>query len=317
MVALIAALHGNPLAGSHAAGEAPKAFCSSPGPRDYTAPLSKLPPINPVPPRSGRSGQGNLPFGPGTVEMYLDTEGPVLVKPDRFGYGFFDHGYERSPPVEMTPLGWTVAAQLWSLDSAGRQKEVVDERQIHIGRIDDAYQPNLDLTMPDAVGFYRYDIQISDGEGNELGSYSTYLRVVPEFIKVRLGINSGRFRPGQTVATRPEVLGTNPITYGEDFEVQRMRNGRWQRDWAMTQEEWRAWLGSAGLGGAGSCSSFTIPANTPAGRYRVRKQVGVELHGIHWLPLTLTAPFSVTKAELSQGTFKGDREALWAAVQST
>ncbi|HET9675962.1 MAG TPA: hypothetical protein VFP21_00490 [Solirubrobacterales bacterium] len=249
--------------------------------------------------------------------MYIDTEGSVMVRPDRFGYGFVDRGYERFPPVEMTPLDWTVAAQLWSLDSAGKPREAVDERQIHIGRIDDAYQPSLNLSVPHAVGFYRYDIQISDGDGNELGSYSTYLRVVPESIKVRIGINRRRFRPGQTVATRPEVLGTNWITYGEDFEVQEMSNGRWHRDSALAQEDWLAWLGTAGLGSAGRCSRFTIPADTPPGRYRVRKRVGVELRRTHWLPLTLTAPFSVTKAELGTRTFKGDREALWAAVRST
>lgn len=225
----------------------------------------------------------------------MDTEGPVIVRPDQFGYGFWDVGFLGNPPVERTPpLNWTVAAQLWSLNPAGEPSEEVDRGQIHIGRINDAYQRNLNLRVSHAVGFYRYDIQISDREGKELGSYSTYLRVVPEAVKVRLGINRHRFRPGQTVATRPEVLGTNWITYGEFFEVERMSNGRWHQDPALAPGSWLFWSGSVGLGGAGRCSRLKIPADTPPGKYRVSKPVGVERHRIQLLPLTLTAPFSVT-----------------------
>jgi len=225
--------------------------------------------------------------------MYLDTEGPVIVRPHQFGYTFSDIGFEHNPPVETTPLDWTVAAQLWSLASVGIPTEEVDQRQIHIGRINDAYQPRLNLAIPHVVGLYRYDIQVSDRDGNKLGSYSQYLRVVPERVKVRLGINRRRFRLGQTVATRPEDLGTNWITFGESFEVQRMNDGHWQRDQALIPSEWLASLGSVGLGGAGSCSRFKISAGTPPGRYRIRRSVGVAVGRIHWVSLTLTAPFSV------------------------
>lgn len=227
--------------------------------------------------------------------MYPDTEGPVIVRPDQFGYGFSDVGFERNPPVEATPLDWTVAAQLWSLDSAGTPTEEIDQRQIDIGRLDNAYQPHLNLSIPHVVDLYRYDIQFSDHDGNRLGSYSQYLRVVPEMVKVRLGINRRRFRPGQMIATRPEVLGTNWVTYGESFEVERMSNGHWHLDPALTPREWLTWSGSAGLGGAGRCSPFKVPIDTPPGRYRVKKPVSAEVGRTHRLPLTLTARFSVTR----------------------
>jgi hypothetical protein len=257
-------------------------------------PLADLPPVQPVPAQSNHSGTGNLPFGPPTVEMYADTEGPVIVRPVRFGYAFWDVGFERSPPIAAPALDWTVFAQLWTLDSNGAPAEAVAHRKVHIGRINDAYQPSLNVQVPDDIGFYRYDIQIVDDEGEALGTYSQYLRVVPEMVKVRLGINRRHFRPGQTVATRPEDLGTNWLTFGETFGVQRRDGGSWHRYPPLNRNYWDAWLGTVGLGGAGSCSRFTIPADTPPGRYRVTKSVGVLLPRDKTLPLTMTAPFTVT-----------------------
>ena len=272
---------------------APDVFCSSPGPRDYTAPLANLPPIDKVPARSEHRGVGNLPFGPGTVEMYVDTEGPVIVRPDHFGYGFWDVGFERNQPERHPTLDWLVTAQLVALDSTGEALEEVSHGHVKIHRINDAYQPSLNLKVPYRVGFYRYDIQISDSAGDRLGSYSEYVRVVSRSVKVRLGINGRRFRPRQTVATRPEELGTEWITFGEDFQVQRRSKGAWRLYPPMNPEIWETWGGLTGAGGAGRCSSFRIPAGTPRGRYRIVKRVSTRFGREPGLSLTLTAPFSV------------------------
>jgi hypothetical protein len=224
LAAMVATVLSHPVAPSFAAHSSPRAFCSSPGPRDYTAPFSALPPINEVPGRSKKSGVGKLPFGPGTVEMYVYTEGPVIVRPGRFGYAFS----ERNPPKHPPKLDRLVTAQLMALDRTGAVSEQVDQGQIRIRSIDDGNQPTLNVKVPDRVGFYRYNIQISDFEGNLLGSYSQYLRVVPGSVRVRLGINGRRFRPGQTVATRPEELGTDWISFGDDLFVQRRIGGTWR-----------------------------------------------------------------------------------------
>jgi hypothetical protein len=293
IVATLAGHSSHPAAQSLGKALSPNAFCSSPGPHDYAAPLAKLPTIDKVPARSKRRGVGNLPFGPGTVEMYVDTEGPVIVRPDHFGYGFWDVGFERNEPERHPTLDWLVTAQLVALDSTGEVSEEFDHSHVNIDRINDAYQPSLNLKVPDRVGFYRYDIQISDSAGNQLGNYSEYLRVVPPSVRVRLGINGRRFRQGQTVATRPEELGTELITFGADFQVQRRSNGAWRRYPPMTPNAWAAWLGGIGPGSAGRCSSFRVPAGTPHGHYRVVKRVGTSFGREPSLSLTLTAPFSV------------------------
>lgn len=280
----------------------PQTFCSLPDPRDYTAPFATLPPIHEIPGRSGRGGVGNLPFGPGTVEIYpLSFGEPVLVQSEEFGDGFSDVGFERNPPVPLGRVDWLVRAQLMALDSAGGVSEEVDHGRIRIKHIDDSYQPSLSLKVPGRIGFYRYDIQFSDFDGNTLGSYSQYVRVVPRSARVRLGISGRQFRPGQTVATRPEELGTDQISYGEDFDVQKRVDGRWRPYPPMNQHFWAFWRGFAEAGGAGSCSSFTIPAGTPKGRYRVVKHVGVYVGRKSTLGVTLTAPFSVLASRKRNG----------------
>jgi hypothetical protein len=225
--------------------------------------------------------------------MYVDTEGPVIVRPDHFGYGFWDVAFERNPPEGHPRLGWLVTAQMVALDSTGQVSEEIAHGHITIARIDDAYQPSLNLKIPDRVGFYRYDVQIADSAGNLLGSYSEYLRVIPSSVRARLGINGHRFRPGGVVATRPEEIGTAGISFGEDFQVQRLSEGAWRRYPPMTPNAWAAWLGFVGPGSAGRCSSFRIPPGTRRGRFRVVKRVSTSVGREPGRSLTLTAPFSV------------------------
>jgi hypothetical protein len=228
--------------------------------------------------------------------MYVDVEGPAIVRPDRYGVAFWDVGFLGNKPNTHPRLDWLVTAQLVSLDSSGASLEEVAHGHIRIGYIDDAYQPSLNLPVPDQAGFYRFDVQIAGANGDLLGSYSEYLRVVAPSVKVRLGISDRRFRPGQTLATRPEELGTDWISFGEDFEVQRRSGGGWRHYPSLSPEIWEAWGGFAGPGGAGRCSYLHIPADTPAGRYRVVKGIGVNTGSKHEHGLVLAAPFSVSRS---------------------
>lgn len=295
LAALVLGLSSQPVAPSAAAHTGAKAFCASPGPRDYAAPLANLPPINRIHPGpKEHPGLGNLPFGPRGIEMYVDTEGPVIVRPEKYGVAFWDVGYLGNKPETHSKLDWLVTAQMVALDSSGASLDEVAHGHIRIGRIDNAYQPSLNLPVPDRLGFYRFDVQIAGADGNLLGSYSEYLRVVAPSLKVRLGINDRQFRPGQTLATRPEELGTEWISFGESFEVQRRSGSRWRSYSSLLPGIWALWRGFVGPGGAGRCSSLHIPIDTPAGRYRVVQTVGVNPSGKRGHGLTLTAPFSVS-----------------------
>lgn len=293
LAATVSALVGHPVAPSAVAQASPKSFCSSPGPKDYSAALARLPQINKVPPKAKRAGVGNLPFGPGTIEMYMSTEGPVIVRPERVGYSFWDVGFLGGQPDQNPRLNWIVTAQLVALNSAGVVLREVAHGRIRIGQVDNAYQPQLDLPVPHQLVFYRFDVQIRTAEGELLGSYGEYLDVVAHSVRVRLGINARRFRAGQTVAARPEVLGTDSIAFGADYFVQQRSGGKWRWYRPMSPEVSLAWEEITGAGGAGRCNLFKIPVDTPAGQYRVVKRVDVQVSPKFGVPLTLTAPFSV------------------------
>jgi len=123
-------------------------------------------------------------------------------------------------------------------------------------------------------GFYRYDLRIVARGGVELAHYEKYVRVLPIFWKVRLGLDKRKVKPGQRVLIRVENLGSATPSYGEYFGVQRLVNGRWIKPPRLPIGTWLAWFGAAGPGEAGRCSILKIPAEFPDGRYRIVKPVG-------------------------------------------
>jgi hypothetical protein len=253
--------------------------------RDYERPLSRLPEIRRMP-ESGR-----LPFGPPALELYETSRyGNVVVGRGSFGYNFVTRSYTRD-----LPLGWTVSAAMSLLTPRGGVKQVVDRGRVWIGKVDNAKQPGISLETPAKPGFYRFDIWFEEQGGASLGRFSEYVRVVEPRLDVRLGINGRSFRAGETVLTRVNNLGTEPVLYGASFSLERFESSTWVRPPEIDLGPWPLYLGAVGPGGRGRCSGFEIPADLPAGRYRVVKEVGLERS---WpragRSLDLTAWFDVT-----------------------
>lgn len=234
--------------------------------RDYEQPLSGLPEIRRMP-ESGR-----LPFGPPALELYETAmHGNVIVGQGSFGYDFVTRSHTRN-----LPLGWTVGAEMSLLTQRGGVKRVVDRGRVWIEKVDNAKQPGISLETPEKPGFYRFDIWFEDKGGAFLGRFGEYVRVVEPRLDVRLGINGRSFRAGETVLTRVNNLGTEPVLYGAGFSVERFEGSAWLRPPEIDLGPWPLYLGLAGPGGRGRCSGFEIPADLPAGRYRVVKEVGLE-----------------------------------------
>lgn len=252
--------------------------------RDYARPLDRLPEVRQVP-ESGR-----LPFGPPALELYESTlSGRVIVGRGSFGYGFVTRRNDG-----VLTLGWTVRAEMHALNRRGEVERTVDRGQLWIESVNNLRQPGLSLMTPAATGFYRFDIEFESREGEMLGSFSEYLRVVEPRLRVSLGINGKRFRVGDIVQTRVNNIGTQAVLYGASFFVQRLEGAEWVSASGLDLGRWPMYLGVAGPGARGRCSGFQIPEDLPQGRYRVVKRVGV---GPHWprkgQSLHLNASFDV------------------------
>lgn len=257
-------------------------FCGeAPLVRDFG--LSRFPRVQELP----RSG--DLPFGPRTVSLAGPLLDPILRLGESYGYRLGSQNY-----YGRTPLHWTLSARLVSVDRRGRPRGEVDRKTIHVRTISAGETWRLYLKPPRHLGFYRYDLRITDRSGVELAHYGKYVRVIPSFWRVRLGLDKRRVKPGQRVLNRVENLGSGRPFYGEEFRVQRQVNGQWVRPPKLPRGMWVLWLGTAGPGEAGGCSQLRLPAYFPDGRYRIIKWVErsagrpVSRHRVR-----LVAPFEV------------------------
>lgn len=258
-----------------------KAFCSPSTPvRDFG--LSELPPVPQVP-------DSGAVFGHGAVSIYGGGfYGQVMPRPQEFGYGFSENNYSGT-----VKLDWTVTAQLWRVDRDGVQIEEVDSDTLSIGRLNAAHQPGIYLTPPNRRGFYRFDIQFAGENGGQLGSYGAYFKLARPFWKARLGLSGKRFHAGQRVLSRVENLGTEMVSFGEEFGVQRREGGGWAHVPDATQGIWFMWLGAVGAGWSGRCSSLYLSEDFTPGLYRIVKEVGPSPWPRGKRSYHLTAPFEV------------------------
>jgi len=260
------------------------AFCEPKKPvRDFG--LSELPPVREVP----ESAKG---LGHGAVTMSGRVRPWVTSDPEPFGYEFWEY------PDAGVRLDWTVTAQLWTIDRQGTALREVDHEELVIRRLDGARAPRIFLDPPEKRrGFYRFDMQIANQDGKVIGSYGTYFKVVrPSWGPLRLQLHRDVLRPGQQLLSRVANYGSEPISYGESFGVQRYEDGAWRPAPKLTPNYWNAWLGALSAGLASRCSSLSLPLLTLPGRYRVVKLIGTERHkGVR-----LYAPFKVvgTRADI-------------------
>ena len=237
------------------------AFCEPRKPlRDFG--LSRLPPVRELP------LDGELPFARPNVNVYSAPSARVLTEQGSFGYGFSEENFEGT-----VRLDWTVTAQMWLLGRRGAPVREVDGESLFIGDLDAGEQPHLTVDTLGKRGFYRFDIQFTDRNGAQLGAYSSYLKVTRPFWKARLGLDRRVYRPGQLVISRPENLGTEGMSYGESFGVQRREDGDWVPAPALQPDGWLLWLGISGPGAPGRCSALRLPRDVQPGRYRIVKEV--------------------------------------------
>lgn len=247
--------------------------------------LSRLPEVR-EPPEAG-----DLPFGPKTVSLILPG-GPLLPIGESFGYRLSSTNY-----YGHTPLDWTLKARIVAVGRGGRERQEVDRMQRRIRTITSSDEVKMYLDPLRRPGFYRYDFEIIDSDGQVLGRYGEHLKVFGRsFWKVRLGLSGSRFHPGQRVLSRVENLGTESVEYGEAFSVQRFEGDRWVHDAGATPGAWLLWGGWSGPGASGRCSSLYVDRDFPAGRYRIVKEVERPSRPKGKRLYRLVAPFWVSAA---------------------
>lgn len=256
------------------------AFCETDKPVEDFG-LSELPPLREAP------ESGELPFAPKTVSLGFAARS-ILAVGESVGFNLHSENY-----FGKTPLHWVLRNRIRPADSSGQTGQVIARGRERVRMISAADEVKLFLEPARRPGFYRYDIEIVDFDGKLLATYGRYLRVEGEFWDARLGLNGDQFHPGEQVLSRVENFGTQWISHGEAFGVQRLEDEEWVSVPGAIRGAWLLWGGIVGPGASGRCSPLSLRRDFPPGQYRIVKEVesasGPNAGRIYFL----TAPFEV------------------------
>jgi hypothetical protein len=232
-------------------------FCKARYALDYAAPLREMPGSRPPP-------EGELPFGPRNVSVYMPDRAAVVLEGSAVGYQIAS----KNPYARVLRLNWDVRATLRAVDRQGRVKRVVDQRRRRLGTIKGS--DDLKFLFPaEHPGFYRVDLRFRRLGGARLGAYRGYFRVLKRNVDVRLVTSGSVFHPGETVYGHVENRGASRITAPVFLDVERYEAGGWVAveqpvsPNSIRRPNW--WLDPGEISG---CHGFTIAAATAPGAYR-------------------------------------------------
>jgi hypothetical protein len=260
---------------------AARKFCDPDRPaRSFGFP--SLPPIHEVEERSVGAELGH-------PKVAIDGgEGPeVLTEPHRVGFLFSELG--STNPVLVH---WTVTEELWKLDRHGGSAVEVGHTGAFITPIDLEHDPFVGMKTPDRLGFYRLDLRIIE-RGKTIGTYSSYLKLLPPTSRARLRPNHRVVRPGEQILGCLENLGTEQVDLGFEFDLQRREDGSWDHVPGLAEGPWAFPLILLFPGEREVTSGLRLPPGLEPGEYRLAQRVEESRRHKKAIDRTLTAPFTV------------------------
>ncbi len=229
---------------------------------DYLAPLQKLPKVRRIP------QNGRLAFAPS--HLVVRPPADLLAGGGRLGFVFESDG-----PHKSFRLGWTVTFVIQRISSSGRTLRTVGRKRIR-------FSPDTAWRRPIHFGFaipkgrrgvYRSSLTIDRARHSPI-TFSEYTRVLPVRVDVALRLSAPSYLPGDSLAARLENHGTTWVTYGPGIYLEMWDGARWKPE----DEEGKTFppVGiSIAPGSFGACERLLLPADLPAGRYRIEKRLAI------------------------------------------
>jgi len=144
-------------------------------------------------------------------------------------------------------------------------------KRVEIGRPRNGAFDDLFFSVSAEPALYRVDIVFRNRTGKRLGAYGQYFRVVSPLQDARLRLNATSYRPGETVYARVENFGTELVTYGVSYSIERYNGTSWGEAPESPNGPWILPLLFSQPGTSGRCSGFSIPTEMTPGRYRFAK----------------------------------------------
>jgi hypothetical protein len=261
-------------------------FCEGGVLHDYLTPLERLTKLH-APPATGQ-----LPFGP--AGLYLVPSPSLIAAPTGYsnsidgspGYRLF---FDRSAPVK--PVDWFTTTTLARVDQRGRTVDIAYRKRRHLLALTPGHGGGVNFPAPPPA-MYRLTVVFRTEDGEKLGGYGFYFRVVEPTQEAMLTLSASSYSPEHTVLGRIDNLGTELALYGDPYVIERLDGSTWTKTPESPNFPYgQLYHADAGLAGS-HCSSFRIPPSMQPGRYRMSKEI-LRLAPGHELT-TLTAEFEIT-----------------------
>jgi hypothetical protein len=247
--------------------ERPSGFCKEAVVKDYLGRLARFDTT------MGFSGSGRLRVGPTSLRVYPPRERLITVGrdnlEDRWGNFEAQGSLGTSPPHPPARLAWWVSSRL----------ERVGERNSKVVKAKRQYVPTVNAFRFQDFGFgsrnvkpgiYRLNVRFEARSGKTLADYREYFRAVRPRSNLRLVTNRPTLEPGGTGYLRIENYGTVAATYFFQYRIWSVWPvGNGGGELALPPQIYSAVRPLVRAGYAGSCTKFSVPAETPAGEYRV------------------------------------------------
>jgi Bacterial Ig-like domain len=246
--------------GAVASSSAASSFCDSPIVRDYEKPLYMLPAPKPIP--------RLLPFAPPGLEMRSSRRAGLGIDHPGSVAAVTLHASDR-----QITLNWTVKVVVARPTEDGSTSIPISVTETQVGSVK-PHQPVTILGgLLEGLGSYRIDITFLDQTGNPLDSYFEYVRIVPRSRKAQLTLSRPFVPSGGILRARIENLGTEGVSYGLFYSLEKYQDHGWQR---LSDGKSFAPSFHLSAGQAGECQRIRIPKDSKAGLYRIRKKVAFE-----------------------------------------
>lgn len=229
---------------------------------DYEAVFDQMPKL-PVP-----SSTGRVRFGPSALRVIQNSESAVQPPGGGFGYVFYFNRVD-----QRLRLRWVATVEIVEISSKGEERRVVTTQKRPIRSLKSGRSMDFIASLPGSTGLYRYDLNIRNQSGQPVGALSHYVRVLKPKASARLEVADSTLHRGEEGRSRLLNLGTTILHYGEQVEVEQLRETGWVPvpEFAPGPYIWP--ISKLYAGQAGGCEAFRVPETAAPGKYRLVKRL--------------------------------------------
>jgi len=192
----------------------------------------------------------------------------------RVGKGAIGFSFSDNAVDQPRRLNWHITTELLRISSVSLRADLLATKMRYVATQEAAKIRGQRFIVGGEPTFYEVRISFSTRTGTVLGRYSEYFRVVRPKFSSRLTLSTGSIAAGRSLLFRVENQGTESILPNSRSFIERHEQGGWVGVESVVTPGLRPQIRELLFGGGASrCVSYQVPADQPAGRYRIINKI--------------------------------------------